>query len=190
MPKNNKSLNTLLEILKNHNALENPQQIKKGSALLSANNVAKNIFYIKKGIVKVSFFSEKKRKEATLSFFSEGDLLVPYKSFFEKLPAKATIIALTDLVFYTIEKDFLDELENEIPELKDLKFQLVLERTYEFIDKIIESAFSFSTKELYISLLKKKPYLKNVSDEEIGLYFGVDRITIQRIKREINQQKK
>ena len=78
-----KSFDDLLELLKKYGAFETPQRVKKNEILLDANNVAKNIYFIKEGILKVSYYDENARTDVTMDFLSDNDLLIPFKSFFQ-----------------------------------------------------------------------------------------------------------
>ena len=152
------------------------------------NEIEKRIFYIKSGILRSYVYDKDVDKEATVMFFSNDDVVIPYNSLFKNLPTQTNLQAIRDAEIFIISKKNWKIIKKQEPKLLN-KLSLnisikQLNQVYEYIvNTIIHSVIR-----RYDDALKKYPYLKELTDKEIALYIGVSRKTLNRAKA--NQLKK
>ncbi|MCL2038803.1 MAG: Crp/Fnr family transcriptional regulator [Bacteroidetes bacterium] len=172
----------LKEIILKYPDLYQKKMYKKGDHLLAEDNIANNLYYIKKGIAKVVHYCEGKMKEATILFFSEDEFMSPYKSFVDNDASKFSIEVIENADMLVISKTNWQKLEQLEPEvthlLKDAALNIVYQFAYYIVDYI-----RFDANKRLESILEKKPSLRRLSDEELSKHLGVTRTTINRAKK-------
>ena len=163
------------------------KKVKKKEILIMQNEIEKRIFYIKSGILRGYVYDKDVDKEATVMFFSNDDVLIPYNSFFKNLPTLINLQAIRNAEVFIISKKNWKIIKKQEPKLNKLLLKtsiLQLHQIYEYIVNTI----THSAIRRYDDALKKYPYLKELTDKEIAQYIGVSRGTLNRAKA--NQFKK
>lgn len=159
------------------------KEISKGDHLFKEGELCRYLFYIKKGLVRIYYYSDK-GKEITLWFSSEDTLVTAIDSFYLHKPTRDYCIALEDLVVYTITQSQLETLLNS-----EKGAQIVFHIMYEVTRKMAElnESTRFRTaEERYTSLISNYPaILQRVSLGQIASYLGITQETLSRIRGKI-----
>ena len=169
------------EIIKKYSDWWDKKTYNKNEILHNAGSIANNLFYIESGIIKVFIANEKNNKENTIAFFYDNEVIVPYKSFYENTPSITGIQTLTKSILYSIDKENWIKIKKQEPELNEFLLQETINILYKIIYAQSDKSY-YGKSECYNLLLERQPYLKNISDEEIGLFIGSDRSYINKIK--------
>jgi CRP/FNR family transcriptional regulator, anaerobic regulatory protein len=159
------------------------KEFSKGDHLFSQGEVCRHLFYIKKGLVRIYYYSSK-GKEITLWFSAEDSLFTAIDSFYYHKPTRDYCEALEDLVVYTISHSQLETLLNN-KEGAQTAFYILFEVTRKMAD-LIENIRFLSAEERYISLISNYPsILQRASLGHIASYLGITQETLSRIRGKI-----
>lgn len=155
----------------------------KGYVLLQSDKVEKNIFFVKKGIVRA--FANTAEQEITFWFGKEGDTIISMKSYVANLKSYENIELLEDCELYKLRTENLQKLFNEYIDIANWgrKFaELELVKTEE---RLISRQFQ-TAKERYKNLLKNNPHLiQRVQLGHIASYLGITQVSLSRIRAAI-----
>lgn len=159
------------------------REYSKGDYLFRQGDVCRHLFYIKKGLVRIYYYSNK-GKEITLWFSSEDSLITAIDSFYFYKPTRDYCEALEDLVVYTITHSQLETLLNN-KKGAQTAFYIMYELTRKMAN-LIDSIRFQSAEDRYISLLRNYPaILQRVSLGHIASYLGITQETLSRIRGKI-----
>jgi len=159
------------------------KEFSKGDHLFRQGDVCRHLFYIKKGLVRIYYYSSK-GKEITLWFSSEDTLITAIDSFYNHKPTRDNCEALEDLVVYTITQSQLKTLLNN-KNGAQIAFYIMFEVTRK-IAELIDSIRFRSAEERYASLMSNQPaILQRVALGQIASYLGITQETLSRIRGKI-----
>jgi len=100
--------------------------IRKKSFLLKAGHTCREVFFIRKGLVRCYYYSDE--QEINACFMKENDWLVAIESFYEQTPSYEWFQAIEDTELVAINRHQLRWLLEQYPELND--FARVLTQHY------------------------------------------------------------
>ena len=158
------------------------KKVKEGEILLQEGKMAKEMFFICKGILKIVSISDK-GNEVIHFFLSENQFCTILKSFTESIASTDRIQAACDTEIIVFPKDKLHFLYNTFPYFKDL------------LDHIIKQALlnKITLRNSYIGEDAKTRYQKfivqqsnialRVSQTDIASYLGITKQSLSRIKK-------
>lgn len=157
----------------------------KGFRVLERGKVEKNIFFIKKGIVRA--YTSVDGKEITFWFGKEGATIVSLKGYVNDEPGYETMELMEDSVLYKLERKQLKELF-----LDDLHIANWGRRYAEMellaTEERLISMLSAIASERYKELLEKEPdLLQRLPLGSIATYLGVTQASLSRIRAKITQ---
>jgi CRP/FNR family transcriptional regulator, anaerobic regulatory protein len=159
------------------------KEFSKGDHIFRQGDVCRHLFYIKKGLVRIYYYSNK-GKEITLWFSSEDTLITAIDSFYNHKPTRDNCEALEDMVVYTISHSQLDTLLNNKYGAQ-IAFYIIYEVTRKMAD-LIDSIRFRSAEERYTSIIINHPaILQRVSLGQIASYLGITQETLSRIRGKI-----
>lgn len=159
------------------------REFSRGKHLFRQGEVCRHLFYIKKGLVRIYFYSAK-GKETTVWFSAEDTIITAIDSFYLHKPTRDNCEALEDLVVYTITHSQLETLLNN-KKGAQTAFYIMYEVTRKMTD-LIDSIRFQSAEERYISLLSNYPaILQRVPLGQIASYLGITQETLSRIRGKI-----
>ena len=157
----------------------------KGFRVLERGKVEKNIFFIKKGIVRA--YTSVDGKEITFWFGKEGATIVSLKGYVNDEPGYETMELMEDSVLYKLKRKQLKELF-----LDDLHIANWGRRYAEMellaTEERLISMLSAIASERYKELLEKEPdLLQRLPLGSIATYLGVTQASLSRIRAKITQ---
>ena len=155
----------------------------KGFRVLESGKVEKNIFFIKKGIVRA--YTSVDGKDITFWVGKEGATLVSMKGYVNDEPGYETMELMEDSVLYVLKRKKLKELFSE-----DLHIANWGRRYAEMellaIEERLISMLSAIASERYKELLQKEPdLLQRLPLGSIATYLGITQTSLSRIRAKI-----
>lgn len=87
------------------------KKLKKGAFLVKENQVCKEVFFVKSGVLR-SFFINTKEEEITNCFTFEKEFMTAFSSFITQTPTDENIQAITDCELQVINKKAVEALFN------------------------------------------------------------------------------
>ncbi len=155
----------------------------KGFRVLERGKVEKNIFFIKKGIVRA--YTSVDGKEITFWFGKEGATIVSLKGYVNDEPGYETMELMEDSVLYKLERKqlkalFLDDLHIANWGRRYAEMELLA------TEERLISMLSAIASERYKELLEKEPdLLQRLPLGSIATYLGVTQASLSRIRAKI-----
>jgi CRP-like cAMP-binding protein len=164
-------------------------EVPAKTTLLKEGEIAKKIFFIEKGCIRVWFNND--GKDLTTQFFFENETVASIESLKKEVPSLLNIETIETCVLWYISKQDLEkilpELENVSP-LRDEFINNLFERMFHYMNHF----FSFlrdSPLKRYQTLMQEKPMIiQRVPQHYIASYLGVSSVHLSRIKSQLNRK--
>lgn len=158
-------------------------QSPKGTLLLSANKVEKEIFFIKKGIVRA--YTNLSDHEITFWFGKEGDTFVSMQSYVNGSKGYEDIEALEDCTLYKLNTSELETLYLSNLDIANwgrrFAEQELLKTEERFIARQVKTA-----SERYNEFMKNSPQLlQRIQLSYIASYLGITQVSMSRIRAKL-----
>src|SRR5690625_474742 len=158
------------------------KDLKKSEVWVDYNTVCREIAFIKKGLLKTSYFDER-GLEITSCFCTPNSMASSFKSFLNQSPSQLAIHALEETSVLTIHHGKLHKLFQEIPVWERL-FRIIMEKEYEKLWDYTEGMKTELAKERYQKLLDEQPeVIQKAPVQDIATYLGITRETLSRIRK-------
>ena len=176
---------TELSILDN---LTKKKEYKKGTTILKHGQVAQNIIFLNSGIVS-SVYSHTAKKFIRDFYFSPH-IFTEQESFVKHIPAKFSIVCVTDISCQLISKHDLENAYAQIPLLKGIANDLLF-NGFVNISNRLESLLTLNPEQRYLKLLNESPeLLHEISLKMIASYLGVTDVALSRIRKRISRPRR
>lgn len=115
----------LINHIFNHNAAET-FPIPPKTILLEEGKIADRIYLVRKGCLRLFFYSE--GKDITFQFFFEGDFVASFDSLYKETPSLFSLESIEPSeVLYIKKRDFYDKIESN-SSLRKLYEEKIIER--------------------------------------------------------------
>jgi len=165
-------------------------QVPAKTILLQEGEIAKKMFLIEKGCVRVWFNNN--GKDVTFQFFFENNTVASLESFIKEFPSQVIIETIEPSVLWWIHKKDVDRiLEDikEIPALRDKFINVVFDRTFDYMKHFL-SFIKDTPTQRYLNLLQEKPQiLQRIPQHYIASYLGITTVHLSRIKSKLAKEK-
>jgi CRP-like cAMP-binding protein len=184
----------LINFIRKHVTLENSlkadlsqifleEQVEKGGVITNQNTYCRNLYFIKKGIVKFCFNSGD--KEFIMRFFEEGVLFTEIESWNKKEASKYEVIALENTQYITIPLPKFEELCKEYHSLESFYRKLMMRANLNMMDRIKEM-LEEDAKKRYLNFIRDNPnLLQRISLGDLSKYLGITQVSLSRVRAEI-----
>jgi CRP-like cAMP-binding protein len=152
----------------------------QGDTLAQKDKVCGKLFYIKSGLVKLSFDGD--YKEFIMRFFTENSLLTVLDSFLNQTPSSYRIVAIeptetNSITFSKIEKVCI---KHHCVEAAFRKF--IARASTNMMNRISEMLEEDGTKR-YNNFVKQNPLLmQRISLGDLASYLGITQVSVSRIR--------
>ena len=172
-----------LPILEKIAALLFSKKFKKKEIILREGQVCKEIFYVKKGLLRVYLIND--GKEVNTWFVKEGDFITSISSFHYQLPSDHYIDAIEDSEIISIKKSTLEFIVRNNHKAALFAMNELFNKLCEYQEQA--SALRFMNAENRYSYLynKNKEVLSRLSQKHISSFIGVD---VAYLSKVINNQ--
>jgi len=163
--------------LKNYHDLFEEITVGSKIRLVEEGDTIKNIYFIKKGCLRLWF--DNQGNDITHQFFFEDQAV---SGFIEGDKSMFTLESLEPSTIVIIKKSDFENLLKEIPELKDLYLEFVVQRLANY-SRLFLSRIKDKPKVRYSLLIKDNPeILKRVPQHYIASYLGITSVSLSRIR--------
>ncbi|MBO9205120.1 MULTISPECIES: Crp/Fnr family transcriptional regulator [Niastella] len=154
--------------------------LKKDEYLLRAGDICKNVYFVKKGLLRSLYL--KGDKEISKWFMKENDVVYAVKSFLEQVPSLESIQALDDCTLQYITYSQLQDVCRRFPEFLNHR-SILTEHYYKLSEERHAIVLYPKAIERYQYLLQNYPELiGRVPAKYIASYLGVSKATLNRHK--------
>jgi CRP-like cAMP-binding protein len=166
-------------------------QVPAKTTLLQEGEIAKKMFLIEKGCVRVWFNNN--GKDVTFQFFFENNTVASLESFIKEFPSQVIIETIEPSVLWWIHKKDADRIIEdikEIPSLRDKFINAVFDRTFDYMKHFL-SFIKDTPTQRYLNLLQEKPQiLQRIPQHYIASYLGITTVHLSRIKSKLAKEKR
>lgn len=160
---------------------------EKNSFLLEEGKTANHYWFIQSGFVR-SYVIDTEGNDITTNFFSVGDIVIDWPSFFLRNPTRENIQALSECVCWRLDFDTFQELFHNIKNFRE-QGRTTLVESYFALKRHSISMIADQAKDRYLKLLKEKPHIvQNVSLKHIATFLGITDTSLSRIRKEISSE--
>jgi CRP-like cAMP-binding protein len=161
-----------------------PGEMNKGDYFVKTEKVSKTLAFLESG--QLQYYSIDTNGEERTTYISLPNTFVAsLLSFLNEVPARENIRALTHAKIWTISKDDLTQLKNEIPGFKDFYIS-ILEWQICCIDKGKFDLITLSAEERYDKLLREDPnLLQQVPLQYIASMLGMTPRHLSRLRAKV-----
>ena len=165
------------------------ETFEKGEVILSKDAVEKEIYFIRKGLVR-SYSTNEDNEEVTFHLYAESQFFANVHAVLFNEASKFDYQALEQTKVYTADYDTFLKVSAKNPDL------LELNRTF-FGKKIMKQAFQrvesfvfLSHEERYQRYVKDNPHIINrAPDKYIANVLGITPVSLSRIRKRISKKK-
>jgi len=159
---------------------------EKNTFLLKEGNIANHYWFIESGFVR-SYVVDTNGDDICTNFYSMGNIVIDWSSFFLRNPTRENIQALTDCVCWRLDFDNFQELFNSIKSFRE-QGRTTLVKSYFDLKRHSIAMIADQAKERYLRLIEEKPeIIQNVSLKHIATYLGITDTSLSRIRKEISK---
>lgn len=187
----------LLNIFKEGNFTKSEQEIiiskfkkvtfSKSDFLLSEGKTAGYYWFIQSGFIR-SFAIDTNGKDISTNFYTSGDIVIDWPSFFLKSPTRENIQALTDCVCWQLDFTTFQTLFHTIEAFRE-QGRTTLVASYFALKSQSISMIADQAKDRYKRLMNEKPLiLQNISLKHLSTYLGITDTSLSRIRKEIAKE--
>lgn len=156
----------------------------KGYLLMKSNTIEKNLYFIKKGIVRAYSYNSD-NDELTFWFGKEGQTVLSMKSYVENKPSYENIELLENSELYHLKFESLKELFETDIFIANWGRKLAEQELLKAEERFIQQQFKTAT-ERYIQLLADNPdFIQRIQLGHIASYLGITQVSLSRIRAEI-----
>jgi len=161
----------------------NEIEYSKGYRLLNADKIERNIYFIKKGIVRAYINSSD--GEMTFWFGKEGDTVVSMKSYVNNQTGYENIELLEDCILYNLNTGALNKLFEEDIHIANWGRIFAEQELLKTEERLIARQFGTAS-ERYAELIKNDPeLLQRVQLSHIASYLGITQVSLSRIRAKL-----
>lgn len=156
----------------------------KNSVLLPHGNTANYYWFVESGFLR-SYAIDIDGNDITTNFFSGGDIVIDWPSFFMRTPTKENIEASEDCICWQLDFETFQQLFHSIIAFREAGRSRLIKSYFELKNHRV-SLITDQAKSRYLRLLEDKPYIvRNAPLKQIASYLGVTDTSLSRIRREI-----
>lgn len=161
----------------------NIKSFKKGTILLREGQVAKECYFVLKGLVREYYIKD--GEEKSTNFFTELEPVNSFTSRNSNKPSKHFLVCSEDTTLTIGTNSLEQEMCERIPRLESIIRSEVEKEVGKMQDDMAKLLTS-SPEELYLDLVDNRPELLNrVPQHQIASYIGVKPETLSRIRKKL-----
>lgn len=163
-----------------------PRKMARGDYFLREGNRANHYWFIETGVAR-AYVIDQKGKDISTHFFTRGDIIIDWSSFFMRTSSLENITALSDCTCYELDFDSFQTLFHSIPAFRE-EGRSRFVRSYFAVKSSSISHITLSAKERYLKLLADKPEIvQNIPLKHIASFLGITDTSLSRIRKEVAQ---
>ena len=173
------------KILNVYKHLTEELEVESKTILLRQGEYAKNIFFVKKGSLRM--WMDHEGREITFQFFFENEMVASIESFRSNTPSPASIQAIEPSTLIVLNKKNFEVILRESPEIKDYMLEIAFKRFSDYT-KLYISFLKNNPAQRYKDLMTNQPYIiQRVPQHYIASYLGITPVSLSRIRNKISK---
>lgn len=167
------------------------KSIDKGDILIAKGETKKDIFFIRKGLIRSYYTQENETAdELTFQLYPEYHVVTNIHTLLFEEPSKFTYQALEPSKVYVIDYDAFIEMTAKNPKLLEMNRAFLGKKAMKLAFQRVESFVFLSPEERYIKYVKDYPNVINrAPDKYIANVLGVTPVSLSRIRNRIASKK-
>lgn len=177
----------LIEVLQQDNAkwdkvkdLFQTQEIASKTILLQEGEKAQNLYFIKKGCLRMWFNNN--GKDITFQFFFENQAVASIESFLGNNPSAFTLESIEPSTLKVLSKKNLEIIKENYPHLKDSLQEFLFQRMSNYAQLFL-SRIKDNPRKRYEDLQENHPeIILRIPQHYIASYLGITSVSLSRIR--------
>lgn len=170
-------LNSIIPLFKKVKFYKNDYLLKEGK-------IENLYWFLEQGYAR-SYVTDPKGNDITTEFYSKGDVVIDWSSFFLRNPTREYIQALTDCECWQLDFETFQKLFHSIETFRE-QGRTRLVQSYLSSKNHRISNIADQAKERYLQLLKGRPHIiQHIPLKHIATFLGITNYSLSRIRREI-----
>jgi CRP-like cAMP-binding protein len=162
----------------------NRVEFKKNDFLATAGKSANDYWFLESGFIR-SYAIDTNGNDITTHFYSVGDIVIDWVSFFLRRPSREYMQATEDCVCWQLDFNTFQNLFHSIESFRE-QGRATLVGSYFALKERSISMITDQAKDRYLRLLKEKPDIfQHASLKHIATYLGITDTSLSRIRKEI-----
>jgi CRP-like cAMP-binding protein len=162
-------------------------EFDKNEYLIEEGSLANYYYFMESGFVR-SYIIDLEGNDISTKFFSTGDIVIDWHSYFLKTNCRENFQAITPIVAWKISFENFMKLFH-IEAFREVGRTRLVNNFFELKTHTI-SIIADPAKERYLSLVETMPnIINNVPLKQIATYLGITDTSLSRIRKEIANQK-
>ncbi|WP_118950491.1 Crp/Fnr family transcriptional regulator [Taibaiella helva] len=159
----------------------------KHDYLLKEGRTAQHYWFVEHGFVR-SYAVDTGGNDISTNFYTTGNIVIDWPSFFLRHPTRENIQALTDCSCWQIGYERFQQLFHSIEPYREQGRTTLVGSYFELKNRSI-SMITDPARDRYRKLLEEKPHiLQNVSLKQIATYLGITDTSLSRIRKELAKE--
>jgi CRP-like cAMP-binding protein len=155
-----------------------------GDYLMEEGHTAHHYWFVESGFIR-SFAVDTEGNEVSTNFYTVGDIVIDWPSFFMRTPTRECIQALTNCVCWQLDFETFQQLFHSIEAFREAGRSRLVKSYFE-LKRHSTSLISDQAKDRYKRLLAERPHIiQNVSLKQIASYLGITDTSLSRIRKEV-----
>jgi CRP-like cAMP-binding protein len=160
-----------------------PFEIEKGNIILRSGQVCNEHMILESGCIR-SFTLDSEGDEVTTNFYLRGEVVFEVASFFKRIPARETFLALQDCKGWQANYKVIDRMFHAIPEFREMGRMILVNNFIALKEKTL-SMIDLTAEQRYEDLLQKTPEIIQLAPlKTIASYLGITDTSLSRIRKE------
>lgn len=158
--------------------------VPKHTKLAEASHFLKGLYFLKNGITRVYYFTEK-GEEITKYFIDEGHFSTDGHSFFYQIPTTSYVETVTDCELIYISKADFDDFSARISGWTEVFLKIMAHGMHEKVNRI-SPMLAETGRERYLRFMERFPSLINkIPLNLLASYLGMTKSSLSRIRKTI-----
>ena len=163
--------------------------VKKGEILIPIGAVTKDMFFIRKGLIR-SYLINEKGEEITFQLYAENSIFTNIHSILINEKSQFNYQTLEESKVYIIPYDSLINVTSNNTELMELNRTYLGKRIIKQAFQRVETFVFLTPEQRYEKFLKDNPKLiHRVQDKYIASVLGITPVSLSRIRKRIAKKK-
>lgn len=161
--------------------------IAKNNFLLTEGKVSNDYVFLESGVMR-AYTHDVDDNEVTTGFYISKQLVFEPASFFNQIPSRENIQAVTDCVGWSITFEQLNHLFHSMPEFREFGRSILVKGLSSLKQRML-SMINETAEERYAQLLRNNPeIMQQVSLKHIASYLGITDTSLSRIRKELSKK--
>lgn len=166
------------------------KSFKKGEILIKKGATKKEVFFIRKGLVRSYYINENNADEITFQLYPEYNAVVNIHPVLFQEPSKFIYEAYEPTKVYAIDYTNLMDMTSKNPDLLEINRTFIGKKALKIAFQRVESFVFLSPEERYEKYIKDYPNLINrAPDKYIANVLGITPVSLSRIRNRIASKK-